>query len=580
MGSQRRGAGGGRPQPERARPAPAATTTHVPMAALTGLPTVVTSRRPVAEPAAHGPSRLISLQRSAGNRAVTGLVEGAAVQRQGGGPARPTLRVGSSGQNVGILQQKLNAAQATTPPLVIDAQFGSKTRTAVVAFQTANALAPDAVVGPRTWGALDAAHPGGGRDAGGAEVAVAGAGGANPVAIPVAGTSIHPTVGSAGTTSGPAVQECQQKLNNAGASPTVPVTGTVDGPTTTAIRNFQAAQGLPVTGQCDGATWIRLDAAGAGSTVGRVERNWRETVGGRGNIGMTSRYTWRLLPEARPDRIEVSVAINFTGLSPKLPAWFNHIRAAWNKFAAVNTVTGDIINIVFDPQQAASGGDNTVNVAQGPGRANAGQWFLQDTDEVNTIAHEWGHLVGLQDEYQQTAADYERTTGAVAPVGATRPGAGSASPSTIAFQLDRAIAGNGATASPGPDALAVVQAHNLQQGAFAQQVAAAYQRRTGRAVIDDVIALNDPNEFFIVDPFTYSSSSMMGDPGNHPSANPHDHGVQPRHVREFVEYIGQWAAQAGVPNTWEVHEQGAAATIASMVARVRAAMGGLGALVP
>jgi peptidoglycan hydrolase-like protein with peptidoglycan-binding domain len=61
--------------------------------------------------------------------------------------ARPVLRVGSVGPVVIELQQKLG--------ITADAVFGKNTRSAVVAFQKANKLDPDGVVGPQTWGALD-----------------------------------------------------------------------------------------------------------------------------------------------------------------------------------------------------------------------------------------------------------------------------------------------------------------------------------------------------------------------------------------------------------------------------------------
>jgi hypothetical protein len=74
----------------------------------------------------------------------------ASVQRQGG---KPTLSLGSGGPAVSELQSALNAAGAN-PQLSVDGQFGPKTRAAVVAFQQANGLAVDGVVGPQTWGKL------------------------------------------------------------------------------------------------------------------------------------------------------------------------------------------------------------------------------------------------------------------------------------------------------------------------------------------------------------------------------------------------------------------------------------------
>ncbi len=79
------------------------------------------------------------------------------VQRQEGeGETHPTLVQGMSGPSVAEAQSKLNAAGAS-PPLDVDGQFGPKTRSAVFAFQEANGLQVDGMVGQETWGALDGA---------------------------------------------------------------------------------------------------------------------------------------------------------------------------------------------------------------------------------------------------------------------------------------------------------------------------------------------------------------------------------------------------------------------------------------
>lgn len=75
-------------------------------------------------------------------------------------PSQPTLRQGSSGPSVTMLQEKLNNA-GTNPPLETDGIFGPMTRNAVVAFQSQNDLAPDGIVGPATWGKLNETSAGG-----------------------------------------------------------------------------------------------------------------------------------------------------------------------------------------------------------------------------------------------------------------------------------------------------------------------------------------------------------------------------------------------------------------------------------
>ncbi len=513
------------------------------------------------------------LQRTAGNQGVVALL---AVQRQASGTPghRPTLRRGARGEGVGVLQQKLNAAGAT-PALVIDGDFGSVTRTALSAFQAAHGLGRDGVAGARTWAALDTAAPGGGPDTAGGEVAVSG-GEANPVGAPIG--SIHPTIAVGGTFDRAAVEELQQKLNRAGQTPPLPVNGTFDAATQAAVTAFKTREGIaPTSTTVDAATWTVLDTRGAGGTVGRVERNWRENLAGHtGTFGGVSEYTWRLLPQAAPTQIEVTAGINFVpdaGVTPPVATWFGHIRSTWNKYSAVNTVTGDTIDIRFNPVQSASG--HRVNVHQGTGveRADSSNFYVLDPTPQDTIPHEFGHLVGLQDEYQQMAADFQRETGMVAPVGATAGGPGAKAPGAIAADLRAALGGTGATGAPRADALAVIQANGLQQGAFSQQVSSAYQRLTHNDLVQDIIAavpiFND--QFDLVEPFTYSSGSVMGDTNAgrpHLAANPHDHGVQPRHVREFAGYVREWATAQGLPGGWDVVESGVPAGIRSLLAQL------------
>lgn len=64
----------------------------------------------------------------------------------------PTLRRGSQGDEVADLQTILNARYGAD--LDVDGNFGKATEAAVKAFQKANGLTADGVVGPKTWKAL------------------------------------------------------------------------------------------------------------------------------------------------------------------------------------------------------------------------------------------------------------------------------------------------------------------------------------------------------------------------------------------------------------------------------------------
>jgi hypothetical protein len=65
-----------------------------------------------------------------------------------------TLRYGAKGDDVAKLQEGLNLMPSDLDKLKVDGIYGSKTVGRVQEFQHANALTPDGVVGPMTWGAF------------------------------------------------------------------------------------------------------------------------------------------------------------------------------------------------------------------------------------------------------------------------------------------------------------------------------------------------------------------------------------------------------------------------------------------
>lgn len=69
---------------------------------------------------------------------------------------KPTIRKGATGDLVRELQDTLSVLGYE--PGAADGIFGTKTKNAVVAFQTDMNLDPDGVVGPKTWAALDIAE--------------------------------------------------------------------------------------------------------------------------------------------------------------------------------------------------------------------------------------------------------------------------------------------------------------------------------------------------------------------------------------------------------------------------------------
>lgn len=63
----------------------------------------------------------------------------------------PTVRFGSQGDTVKIMQNYLVALGEELPKYGVDGYFGSETQAAVKSFQTKNGLSVDGICGPKTW---------------------------------------------------------------------------------------------------------------------------------------------------------------------------------------------------------------------------------------------------------------------------------------------------------------------------------------------------------------------------------------------------------------------------------------------
>lgn len=65
-----------------------------------------------------------------------------------------TVKLGSKGFDVAVVQLLLNMKLAPSTKVSVDGDFGPRTRQAAVAFQRRSALAADGIVGPKTYAAL------------------------------------------------------------------------------------------------------------------------------------------------------------------------------------------------------------------------------------------------------------------------------------------------------------------------------------------------------------------------------------------------------------------------------------------
>ena len=227
-----------------------------------------------------------------------------------------------------------------------------------------------------------------------------------------AGTSQHPTLTKGGTNDTSAVKEAQEKLASSSDDPTkLPVTGTFDDATEDAVKKFRVKNGLAESGVVDKATWDLLDVKGK-SSVGRVERQWEQTVlsekGGTSIQGMTSKFSYKIDDK----KILVSVGINFVSdathppkdLAKVTDKWKKRILGRWNQFKAVKDDGKESREIEFE---IVSTGGNTVNVIDAMVGSDAANWSVPDNENDNGPSHEFGHMIGLADEYRKNLDDYK-----------------------------------------------------------------------------------------------------------------------------------------------------------------------------
>jgi hypothetical protein len=260
----------------------------------------------------------------------------------------------------------------------------------------------------------------------------------------------------------------------------------------------------------------------------------REMVGGV-EYAATTAMEWEL----GGNEMVIRVPINFVGAPPATSRWFSEIRSVWNHFAVVNTETGERVLLTFVPEVDSAG--YTVTVVDGTGRANESTWYLGET-RTTTAPHEFGHMLGLQDEYQVTREHYEGITGQEAPAGDELGGGGTISETADDLNLE--------ITTPGADQAQriyqVVTDNGIQQGEYAQMIKDEYDLVYGD-LIQDLVGVQrtaaDPRGliYWTIEAFSYTSGSIMGGA----TGIDHDHGAHPRHVRRFAEivarsYGGNW----------------------------------------
>jgi hypothetical protein len=286
---------------------------------------------------------------------------------------------------------------------------------------------------------------------------------------------------------------------------------------------------------------LDLLGASAGEFTNEITQHMTE--------GMTTvvqgRFNWTVIG----NRLEVDVPVHFRpaeGVTPPYALWNQQIDDTWNGFE-VTEPGGQRVEIQMELRNDSSD-SRTIDVVENnvpgtydhPDRANAGMWY--PVMPADTAPHEFGHLIGLPDEYQRTREDFEAITGE------TRTGPTNTSGKTeadIATELHTALTGAD-VAQRAPNATTVLQNAGLitaggtpLQGDFAEDVRLAYDDEHGEGnLFSRLQGLPDGTNWTLMTVFSFASGTIMGNAGV-VGTLAHEHPVMPRHLREFANLVRQ-----------------------------------------
>jgi len=287
------------------------------------------------------------------------------------------------------------------------------------------------------------------------------------------------------------------------------------------------------------------------TTFGRFQNRIEQNMFEGGTTVGEGIFDWTLVG----DRLDVRVPIKFraaSGVTPPYATWQTQINNIWNQYA-IREPGGRRIPVQFTMVNDSSA-SRTVRVVKNkvPGtlspedRANAGKFFEVMAD--STVPHEFGHFIGLPDEYQRTHGDFMEITGTdkTGPTNTSgRTEAQIADDLHTALHIDppavRRIEVRRTLTTAG-----LLVGGRAQQGNFAQDVMGEYDARHG-TLKDDLISqftyrgstqADSSDRWLFQTVFSYASSTIMGNPSMF-APDPHQHPVEPRHLREFVSIVQQ-----------------------------------------
>jgi hypothetical protein len=139
-------------------------------------------------------------------------------------------------------------------------------------------------------------------------------------------------------------------------------------------------------------------------------------------------FDWKTKYEIVHSRTELKMTVRLrltgqTATAAHRKVWLDGIANRWNGKFHLENAAGTHLAVVFNPQFVDSGEHNSIEVHPPPiVRENSSNWYAgptanadaskpPDTTTGDTAAHEFGHLVGLEDEYRLSAAEFKRIVG-------------------------------------------------------------------------------------------------------------------------------------------------------------------------
>jgi len=272
---------------------------------------------------------------------------------------------------------------------------------------------------------------------------------------------------------------------------------------------------------------------------GSFRRDFSEWLTEDYHAGGTGIWEWEIADR----KFLIHVGVKFEpdpGLTAPISRWQAQVRSIWNRFALTGNggqAGGGLeLPIEFDLQDQ-SGAERSVRVRQNangssyahPDRAYSNLWYVNMPDTV--APHEFGHLVGLPDEYERTLEDYESVTGEDLP----EPGAVTAADRRNALYLPT-VADRATTATTVLTTAGLISGGAAVQGSQAQRVMQAYNSAYEESDSENLLhALRHrtaPDSYFtLIAVFSFVSPSIMGNESDH------THPVEQRHVRFALDVV-------------------------------------------